>query len=172
MRQSVSRLTYSIFILTIAFFSVNAVASNFYPAGSNWNGIKSSKSWNWQVKQKQHLQKLLEEYEMHWSMGHADEVTDLYTEDAIFFAPGAAPFVGHDSIEELIQSLMSSGINEVSLTADEIEVNGRGRSAYIIGHYDLYVGGASVGQGPFFFVLKNNDKQWKIHRDIFNSSQP
>lgn len=136
----------------------------------SWIGNKSSASWDRQVKQKEHLQELLRGYEAHWAQGHAEEVAQLYTEDAIFFAPGAAPFVGHESIEALVQSLMDSGISEVSLIADEIEINGRGKTAYILGHYDLYVGGASVGQGPFLFLMKTSNNEWKIYRDIFNSS--
>lgn len=167
MKAYIDKLAVISIFLTLSIFSACAIASD-----RDWVGNQSSSSWDRQVKQKQALQELLRNYEDRWSKGYADEVAEFYTEDAIFFAPGAAPFVGHEDISALVQSLIDSGISEVSLIADEIEVNGRGRTAYIIGHYDLFVDGVSVGQGPFLLLMKSIKNEWKIYRDIFNSSQP
>ncbi|MDH5693285.1 MAG: nuclear transport factor 2 family protein [Gammaproteobacteria bacterium] len=157
---------FGIFLLIFSSLSSFSVSADSFSKFS-WSDDDSGNS---HYKQTLRIHKLLGDYGKYWGNLDSAAVTSLYTEDAMFFAPGASPFVGHTSIDALVRLLMDSGINNVSLVGDEIKVFEHSHTAYVLGHYELYAGGSTVGQGPFMLLLNYQNSEWKIHRDIFNSS--
>jgi len=103
--------------------------------------------------------------------GDAKALADLYTTNAMVL-PSNSDFVkGRDAIKALFQGLMDSGVKGGSLTATEVEQFGD--TANEVGVYMMKdAGGKEVDRGKYIVVWKRENGQWKLHRDIFNSSLP
>ncbi len=66
---------------------------------------------------------------------------------------------------------MDMGIKAIKL--ETIEVEGYGDTASEVGRYILESGdGQVLDQGKFIVIWKQEAGQWKLHRDIINSSMP
>ncbi len=106
-----------------------------------------------------------------FSQGSAGEVANLYTEDGQFLPPNGEFMTGRQQIQDTFQSLMDSGVKEVKLMA--LEVEGYGNTASEVGKYILEgEGGQVIDQGKFVVIWRKEAGQWKLHRDIINSSMP
>lgn len=106
-----------------------------------------------------------------FASGNAEAIADLYTPDALLL-PAASDFVsGHDSIVSFWRGAMAMGIAAVKLETMEIEaLDG---SAIEVGRYTLATaGGAVADQGKYLVVWHESDGGWRIHRDIWTTSQP
>ena len=103
--------------------------------------------------------------------GDAAACAAVYTEDGKFLAPNADFISGRDAIQSLFQSLMDGGIKGLNLTTLELEF--LGDTASEMGTYELLAdGGAVADSGKFLVVWKNVDGNWRLHRDMINSSLP
>jgi ketosteroid isomerase-like protein len=66
---------------------------------------------------------------------------------------------------------MDSGIK--AMTLESVEVEGHGDTAIEVGKYTLHdEGGQPLDEGKYIVIYKQEDGEWKLHRDIFNSSMP
>jgi ketosteroid isomerase-like protein len=66
---------------------------------------------------------------------------------------------------------MGMGIAEATLKTIELEAHGD--TANEIGAYTLRAGdGGVLDQGKYVVIWKREGGQWKLHRDIWNSSLP
>jgi ketosteroid isomerase-like protein len=66
---------------------------------------------------------------------------------------------------------MGMGIKEATL--DTVEVEAHGDAAYEVGRYTLKGdGGQLLDQGKYVVIWKRVGGQWRLHRDIWNSSLP
>ena len=66
---------------------------------------------------------------------------------------------------------MDMGIKSVKL--EIVEVEGHGDTAIEVGKYTLQgLGRKPLDTGKYIVIWKQVDGQWKLHRDIFNSSMP
>lgn len=66
---------------------------------------------------------------------------------------------------------MDMGIKAIKLEA--IEVEGYGDTASEVGRYTLEgEGGQVLDKGKFIVIWKQEAGQWKLHRDIINTSMP
>jgi ketosteroid isomerase-like protein len=69
------------------------------------------------------------------------------------------------------QALMDMGIKEVKL--ETVEVEKLDGTAIEVAEYTLLdEGGQALDKGKYIVIWKQEDGQWKLHRDIFNSSMP
>jgi uncharacterized protein (TIGR02246 family) len=103
--------------------------------------------------------------------GDAAGVAALYTTDGKVLPPNADFVTGHQAIQALFQSLMDMGIAEIRLETAEVEA--QGDTAFEVSTYALLGReGQELDRGKYIVVWKNEDGQWKLHRDIFNSSLP
>ena len=85
--------------------------------------------------------------------------------------PNSEPVKGRPAIEKLFQMMMAAGINGVSLTAQEVEAHGN--IATEVGAYSVKDStGKELDRGKYMVVWKRIEGQWKLHRDIWNSSNP
>ena len=56
---------------------------------------------------------------------------------------------------------------------DILETTGCGETAYEVGKYTLLGrGGQTLDSGKYVVIWRQEDGQWKLHRDIFNTSLP
>ncbi len=95
----------------------------------------------------------------------------LYTDDGQVLPPNGDFVAGKQAIQAFWQTLMDMGIKEAKL--DTLEVEDHGDTAIEVATYTLFgEEGQALDTGKYIIVWKREDGQWKLHRDIFNSSNP
>ena len=105
--------------------------------------------------------------------GRADAagLAALYTANGQLLPPNADFVTGAEALEGFWQAVLDMGIKKAEL--DTVEVEGFGDTAVEVGKYKLF--GAEdqmLDQGKYIVYWKQEGGQWKLHRDIFNSSMP
>jgi len=106
-----------------------------------------------------------------FSRGDAAGLAALYTEDAQFLPPNSDFVKGRQAIQATFQAFMDMGVKAVKL--ETLEVEGYGDTASEVGTYTLEGGdGQILDQGKFLVIWKLEAGQWKLHRDMINSSMP
>ena len=106
-----------------------------------------------------------------FSQGNAAGMADLYTEDGQVLPPNSDIVMGKEAIQTFWQALMDMGIKEAKL--DIVEVEEQDDLAVEVSKYTLQgEEGQVLDQGKYIVIWKREDGQWKLHRDIFNSSLP
>jgi uncharacterized protein (TIGR02246 family) len=106
-----------------------------------------------------------------FSRGDAAAMANLYTADGALM-PTHSDFVkGQEAIAAVWQSVFDAGIKQAKL--ETLEVEGVGDTLYEVGKYTLYSEGDKIADaGKYIVIWKMEDGQWKLHRDIFNTSLP
>ncbi|MDJ0900945.1 MAG: SgcJ/EcaC family oxidoreductase [Xenococcus sp. MO_188.B8] len=98
-------------------------------------------------------------------------LADLYTEDGQVLAPNSDFLTGRESIQALWQSIFDMGVKEIKL--EIIDVEDHGDTAIEVSNYTLYDDeGQELDKGKYIVIWKQRNGQWKLYRDIFNSSMP
>ncbi len=106
-----------------------------------------------------------------FSRGDAAGIADLYTENGQFLPPKSDFVTGKQAIQATFQAFMDMGIKAIKI--ETIEVEGYGDTASEVGRYTLEgEGGQVLDQGKFIVIWKQEAGQWKLHRDIINTSMP
>lgn len=106
-----------------------------------------------------------------FNQGDAAGVAALYTEDGQLLPPNSHSMRGRQAIQTFWQGAMDMGIK--SATMETVEVEGHGDTAIEVSTYTLQgEGGQMLDKGKYIVIWKREDGQWRLHRDIFNSSQP
>lgn len=102
--------------------------------------------------------------------GDATGIANLYTEGAQLL-PAHSDFVrGTTAIRTFWQSVIDMGLKGASL--ETIELEAHGDTAIEIGRYRLLTAGDAVAdQGKYIVVWKHDTGTWKLHRDIWTTSQ-
>jgi len=103
--------------------------------------------------------------------GDATDMANLYTSEAQLL-PANSDFVrGTAAIRAFWQRVIDMGLKGASL--ETVEVEGHGQTAIEVGRYRLLAAGDAVAdQGKYIVVWKNDNGTWKLHRDIWTTSQP
>jgi uncharacterized protein (TIGR02246 family) len=106
-----------------------------------------------------------------YNRGDAAGLAALYTEDGQMLAPNAPLMTGREAVQGFWQAVMDMGIAKVAIFTGEVE--GHGDTAIEVSQFKLFAeGDQEADQGKFIVIWKQVDGQWKLHRDIFNSSNP
>ena len=106
-----------------------------------------------------------------FSQGDAAGIAALYTENGQFLPPNGDFVTGRQAIQATFQALMDMGIKAIKLEA--IEVEGYGDTASEVGKYTLEgESGQVLDKGKFIVIWRQEAGQWKLHRDIINTSMP
>ena len=106
-----------------------------------------------------------------FSRGDAAGVAAAYTTNAQVLPPNSDVIAGQPGIQTFWQGAMHMGIKAVKL--ETLEVEGAGQTAHEVGRYTLQGEGDQViDAGKYVVIWQQEGSQWKLHRDIWNSSQP
>jgi len=106
-----------------------------------------------------------------FSKGDAAGIANLYTKDGQFLPPNSDFVTGRPAIQATFQGFMDMGIKEIKLKT--LEVDAFGDTASEIGTYILETkDGQVLDQGKFSVIWKLEEGQWKLHRDMINTSMP
>ena len=97
-------------------------------------------------------------------------VAACYTEDAQMLPANMKPICGRSEIEAVFKFTGGQG-HTLEFETRELDV--LGNTAVEIGAYVRRArDGASVDRGKYIVIWKRVAGEWKIHRDMFNTSQP
>ncbi len=98
-----------------------------------------------------------------------DSVANIYAEDAVIFAPGAPPVVGRQAIASFWQAVAKRGMRALELQLMDLE--GSGDQLNVVGKYVMRGEQDEIlDVGKFLATYKKVGGQWRLYRDIFNSS--
>lgn len=93
----------------------------------------------------------------------------IYTEDAILFAPTAPPIRGHRQIRAFLRGTFNKGARSADFQTLDLE--GTEQRLTEGGRYALRDGdGQVLDLGKYLVVWRKVGGDWKIHRDMFNTT--
>ena len=110
-------------------------------------------------------------FEAAFARGDAAAVAALYTSSGVLLPTGLEPVQGAAGIQAFWQGAMEMGVQRVQLhTQDVEELTG---TAIELGRYTLFAAaGQPLDHGKYLVAWKEERGQWKLHQDIWNTSQP
>jgi uncharacterized protein (TIGR02246 family) len=98
-------------------------------------------------------------------------LAELYTESANLLPPNSDILEGRPAIQAFWQAVMNMGIRSAQL--DIVEVEALGDMAIEMSRFKLLTQDGQVADyGKYVVVWKREKGEWRLHRDIFNSSRP
>jgi ketosteroid isomerase-like protein len=106
-----------------------------------------------------------------FAKGDDNAVAAHYTAGGWAFPPNGEIAKGREAIAKVWKGAMDAGVKQVKLATVEVEAHGD--AAHEVGTYVLMgEGGKQLDNGKYVVVWKKDGGQWKIHRDIWNTSMP
>jgi len=103
--------------------------------------------------------------------GDAHALTMNYTKNAKLYPTNSDVIEGQEAIEGFWNTVMNMGIKKALL--ETVTAEKFGTIAIEEGRYKLFVEGDQiVDQGKYIVTWKKEDGQWKLQRDIWNTSNP
>ena len=113
----------------------------------------------------------IEQFMAAFSRGDAAGAAAVYTADAQVLPPNSDVITGQQAIQTFWQRAMDMGVKAVKLAT--VEVVGDGHTAYEVGQFTLQgAEGQVLDAGKYVVIWRQEAGQWKLHRDIWNSSRP
>lgn len=101
--------------------------------------------------------------------GDSAAAAECYTEDAQLLAPNTPPVTGRAAITAYWQGGMAAVIKGLEL--ETLEVLGMGDVVTEVGSYTVRGDDdQEMDRGKYVVVWKKVGEEWKLHRDMFNSS--
>ncbi len=103
--------------------------------------------------------------------GDASALAKNYTSNAKLFPSNSDVIEGQEAIEGFWNAGLSMGLKKIVL--ETVTAESYGNFAIEEGRYKTYAEGDQiVGQGKYIVTWKKEDGQWKLHKDIWNTSNP
>jgi uncharacterized protein (TIGR02246 family) len=104
-----------------------------------------------------------------WKRGDAAGLAALYTENGQVLPPNSDFVTGREAIQAFWQVLFDMGIKGIKLKT--IEVESHGDTAIEVAEYTIYgEEGQELDKGKYIVIWKQQEGQWKLHCDIYNSN--
>ena len=101
--------------------------------------------------------------------GNAASIANLYTEDGMLLPAGTEAIKGKQGIQEFWKGAMNMGIKAVKL--ETLEVQPCENTAIEMGNYTLSgEGGSMVDKGKYIVIWQRKNGDWKLQKDIWNTS--
>ena len=111
------------------------------------------------------------QWEAAFRQGDSMAIATLYTVEGQLLPPNSEPVTGRDAISGFWQGVLGMGLSDVTL--ETLEAEAHDDTGVEVGRYELRTGDGSVADhGKYVYVWKRVGGDWKIHRDIWASSQP
>lgn len=120
---------------------------------------------------KHEIDKTVHKFEQGMAAGNASEVGQCYTTDAQFMAPNEHSIVGRKNIEKAIAGYIHQGFTYYKVTSSTVYGNNGivgVESEYVLAKKD----GSDKDIGKSIQLWKQEENEWKIFRDCFNSNEP
>jgi len=106
-----------------------------------------------------------------FSRGDAAGLAATYTSNGQALPPNSDIVEGKTAIQGFWQAVLDMGFKAATLETIELDI--QGNTAIEVGKYTLQgEGGQILDEGKYLVVWKQEDGQWRWHRDIWNSSLP
>lgn len=97
-------------------------------------------------------------------------VRDVYTRDPQFLLPGVEPVEGREAVKAALEAMRGAG-NRLDLRTLEAESCGE-NTAWEVGSYTVRSpDGALADHGKYLVVWRREGGDWRLHRDIINTSR-
>lgn len=113
-----------------------------------------------------------ERWEKAYNAGDAAAVAALYTEDGVVMPPNAGASTGRKTIQAFIEKDLAANKGN-TLEVESVESSKSGDLGFARGTWRMKdPKGNILDEGKWVEVRKMVDGQWRIHRDIWNSSRP
>ena len=110
-------------------------------------------------------------FEASFERSDAAALASLYTPDGVLLPTGMDTIQGTAGIQAFWEGAMAMGIKQVQLHTQDVEE--MVDTAIELGHYTLLgADSQTIDQGKYLVVWKQQEGQWKLHQDIWNSSLP
>ncbi len=111
-----------------------------------------------------------EQFAAAFGAADAEALAGLYTPDGQLLPPNSDLVTGPAAIQTFWQGVMDAGVANASLTtAEAIAVDSL---AFEVGQYALAdADGNPIDEGKYIVIWRLTADGWKLHRDIWNSSQ-
>lgn len=115
------------------------------------------------------LQQRLDDVGSILTSGDADRTGNLYTQEGQLLPPESDFVTGRDAIADFWQGVVEAGIKTIDIEPREVEVYQD--TAMRVGLATLNnIDGETVDEVKFIEIWKQEDEEWRIHRDIWNSN--
>lgn len=101
----------------------------------------------------------------------APTVARMYSAEARLLPPGAELIAGSGRIENFWNDVMQAGLTDAKLETTDVDLIG-GYTAIETGRFTMYAGRNVADRGKYIVIWRNEDGQWKLYRDIWNSNLP
>lgn len=106
-----------------------------------------------------------------FSAGDAAAVAACYTTGGLLMPPRTESIEGRAGTQAYWQAAMDMGLT--TLQVETLELLDFGAHAVEIGRYSLAAGeGQIVDHGKYIVVWEQEDSEWRLARDIWNSNVP
>ncbi len=98
-------------------------------------------------------------------------IAAMYSTSPRVMPPGSDAVEGKMKIQAFWENVFHAGITDAKLETIEVDLIG-GYTAIETGKFVLYANREVADRGKYLVVWRNEDGQWKLHRDVWNSSVP
>jgi len=106
-----------------------------------------------------------------FNKGDNEIIGGLYTTDAMLMPPDTGIIEGRDAIEKFWQQIFAMGADSISL--ENMDVAPHLLEAWVTGSGVIYnTEGDKLDEIKYIIGWQRVGEDWKIHRDIWNSSMP
>jgi len=117
------------------------------------------------------ITKINQEFMEAFNRGDAHAVATKYTIQGKLYPPNSDLMTGTEAIEKFWNSAMEMGIKRILL--ETVSAESYGQTAIEEGRYTLYTEEDQVAdQGKYIVTWEKENGRWKLHRDIWNTSNP
>ena len=109
------------------------------------------------------LNRLMARWGKAWGDDKADDVADLYWENAVMIVPDRPPLRGRDAIRAYLAEVLP---DQGGMEAFMLDFDASGGMAVVYGNYRVSVGGEDR-TGPVVTVYLLKGRSWKIRSQVF-----
>ncbi len=103
--------------------------------------------------------------------GDAATLASFYTTTARLMPPNSDFMIGREAIQGFWQAVINMGVKAAQM--DIIEVDKCADTVIEMSTFKMLgEAGQELDAGKYIVIWKKEDGQWRLHRDIFNSSKP